>query len=444
MTIADLLTYSVYLALLACMFGLFVRRRANVERTSLATYAEAVDAGMTQPASLHPLVDPTRCIGCESCVHACPEFPAHQVLGIVGNKAQLVSPTDCIGHGTCQRVCPVDAITLVFGTEQRGVDIPTVNDDFSTNVEGVFIAGELGGMGLIRNAIEQGRQAIAAIAGWLDDDAADRNRECLDVAIVGAGPAGMSATLGAMEAGLSHVTIEQNALGGTVANFPRGKLVMTAPAVLPLVGQVKFRETLKEELVGFWQDVQRKTGMQINCNETLLEVERTADGPLLVRTDKTTYTTRALLLAIGRRGTPRALGVAGEDQAKVTYSMIDPAQYAGQAVLVVGGGDSALEAANAIADEPDTTVTLCYRGDAFNRAKKKNREGLTRRVHDGALTVLLRSEVQEIHPDHVRIRHGEREIEIANNAIIVCAGGILPTALLEAIGIRMETKYGTA
>lgn len=422
-----------------------------MEETSQATLRESIEAGLTQPPSLHPVIDTTKCIGCESCVNACPEFPAHQVLGIVGSKARLVSPTDCIGHGLCKVVCPVDAISLVFGTAERGVDIPAVQPDFSTDVAGVYIAGELGGMGLIRNAIEQGRQAMVSIVDKVSSrstDDADHTQSTddvdHDVVIIGAGPAGISATLGAMAAGLRSVTIEQNALGGTVANFPRGKLVMTAPAELPMVGEVHFTETRKEELVGFWQQVHQDTGMQIQTDERLLGVDHTTTGNLVAKTDKGTYTTRSVLLAIGRRGTPRTLGVPGEELPKVTYAMIDPGQYSGQSVLVVGGGDSALEAACSIAEESGADVTLSYRADAFSRAKKKNRARIAAAAEDGSIRLLMSSNVTLIGPETTVIEQDGELIELDNDAVIICAGGILPNWLLEEIGIPMETKYGTA
>lgn len=441
----DVLTANaIYLIYAAPLVGLFLwaaSRRGQLEAASAATFAEALETGLTQPASLHPVVNTSMCIGCESCVHACPEYPAHQVLGIIESKAHLVSPTDCIGHGACQRACPTDAISLVFGTSERGVDIPAVNADFSTNVSGVFIAGELGGMGLIRNAIEQGRQAIASICGYLGNTSSAQ--QMLDVLIVGAGPAGIAATLGAMESGLKHRTIEQHAFGGTPASFPRGKIVMTSPATLPIVGRVKFRETTKEKLVGFWEKVRQETGLAVSYGERLEGIDKLEEG-LQVTTSAGTYLARSVLLAIGRRGTPRKLGVPGEELAKVSYSLLDPAEHAGRHVLVVGGGDSALEAAASIAQDSSASVALSYRSIAFSRAKKTNRQRVDRLVADGRLTVLLESEVVEIEEQAVLLKTAEGEQRLTNDAVIVCAGGILPDGLLKEIGINIETKYGTA
>ncbi len=437
--ISELFSLTLYAAPMVLIWAWYVRRRQRAHRDALFVRDESLEAGLTEPASLHPVIDANKCIGCESCIAVCPEMPAHQVLGLVRSKAVLISPTECIGHGACQTVCPVDAITLVFGTEKRGIDIPNVKPNFETNVPGIFIAGELGGMGLIRNAIEQGRQAMDSIIS----DLGERKSDALDVVIVGAGPAGFAAALGAKEKRLKALILEQDTLGGTVAHFPRGKLVMTAPAMLPLVGMVKFVETTKEELLAFWQKVEKDTGLQINYSERLESVIR--EGQYFkVTTSKDQYVSRSILLTIGRRGTPRKLGVPGEELPKVTYRLIDPEQFRNQRVLIVGGGDSALEAAITIAEQQGTDVTLSYRSAAFSRAKKKNREKLDAAKEAGRIRVLLQSNVKTIGTDTVELEQEGEGIRLANDAVIVSAGGILPTAFLRELGISIETKHGTA
>jgi ferredoxin len=318
------LLFGLYVVPVIGILVWYVVRRRRKEAASIRAAAEAIAASMTEPPSLHPVIDPTKCIGCRSCVAACPEQHAHPVLGIIRGKAHLVGPSNCIGHGACHAACPADAIQLVFGTERRGVDIPVVKPDFQTNVPGIFIAGELGGMGLIRNAVEQGRKALESITK-LDGLG---NPKMLDLVIVGAGPAGIAASLGAMEKKMRFVTIEQDSLGGTVAHFPRGKLVMTRPAILPIVGKMKFTETTKEKLIAYWQGVERQTGLRVNYNERVTSIQRRPDGRgFVVTTSNRKYPARAVLLTIGRRGTPRRLGVPGENLPKVVYRLIDAEQY---------------------------------------------------------------------------------------------------------------------
>jgi thioredoxin reductase len=316
-----------------------------------------------------------------------------------------------------------------------------VSPSFETDVPGIFIAGELGGMGLIRNAIEQGRQAMQSIVALLKSG----HRNELDVLIVGAGPAGFCATLAAKSAKLRSVTLEQETLGGTVAHFPRGKLVMTQPALLPIIGKMHFKNVQKEELLDFWQQAEQKSGVAISYNERVESIEPIpGDSGYTVVTNHQQYNTRSVLLTIGRRGTPRQLGVPGEDLPKVVYRLIDSEQYRNQHVLVVGGGDSALEAATSIAEESGTTVTLSYRSGAFSRAKQKNRENIEALSQRGRIDVLLNSDVQCIEPQSVTISVDETLRDIRNDSVIISAGGILPTAFLRSIGINVETKRGTA
>lgn len=427
---------AIYLGPLLVLWGIVLTRSRVIEGKARRTKAETLAAGLTEPASLHPKINPALCIGCGSCITACPEG---NVLGLVNGKAELVAPSHCIGHGACATACPMQGIELVFGTEKRGVDIPAVASDFQTNVPGIYIAGELGGMGLIRNAIEQGRQAMVEII----KAAPGRAGAPLDVVIVGAGPAGISASLAALQAGLKAVTLEQDSFGGTVAHFPRGKLVMTAPADLPIYGRVNLRETSKEELLGFWAKVKADTGLKITYSERLEKIEREGNAFRVV-TGKSTFLAGAVLLAIGRRGTPRTLDVPGEDLEKVVYRLIEPEQYRNQRVLVVGGGDSALEAACSVAEESKTEVVLSYRGDGFSRAKPKNRERLKELEGSGAVRVMLGSDVRQIEHRHVVLAYEGKNERIENDAVIVCVGGVLPTPLLKSMGISIETKYGTA
>ncbi len=426
---------AIYLGAFGGIAALLLLRRRWRDHRTRALRDAAAEAGLTEPASLHPVIDRGRCLGCGACVAACPE---QTVLGLIAGKAELVEPTLCIGHGACKTACPFDAISLVFGTEKRGVDLPVVGPDFQTNVPGIYVAGELGGMGLIYNAIEQGRQAIEAIRAQRRGGGLP-----LDVLIVGSGPAGISASLAAKAGGLRYLTIEQESLGGTVAHFPRGKIVMTRPVRLATIGKIKLRETSKEALLKLWSKVHATARLNIRFAEKVQSVEPLQTG-FEVKTCSGLYRTGAVLLAIGRRGTPRKLGVPGEELPKVVYRLIDAEQYRNQAVLVVGGGDSALEATIALAAAPGTRVTMAYRGAAIGRAKAKNRNAVDELVRSQRIRLLLDTDVLSIETDVARLNQAGRPLSIPNNAVIVCAGGELPTAFLRSIGIDIQTKRGEA
>jgi len=421
-----LLIYGLPAALLV---GAYLWRHRRRERQHREVLEDSQAAGLTEPAGLHPVVDPLRCAGSASCVSACPE----QALGVVGGLAKLVNPAACIGHGACAAACPFEAIQLVFGTAKRGIDIPQVGPDFQTNVPGVYIAGELGGMGLIHKAATQGQRALEYIS---------KRRAApgvLDVVIVGAGPAGLAAALAAKQRGLRYVLLEQEGtFGGSILHYPRRKVAMTSPMTLPMVGRVKWREIAKESLVDFWDGVMREQRLEVRFREAMLAIERKGDG-FLVATPRARHETRNVLLCLGRRGTPRKLGVPGEDLPKVVYRLIDAYQYRGRCMLVVGGGDSAIEAALALAGEPDTSVSLSYRGAGFDRVKPANRQRLETA---SGIRVLLQSTVHAISPAAVELEQQGKKVVLPNDDVVVCAGGDLPTAMLRSIGIEVQTHFG--
>ncbi len=427
----NVLILSVYGVPGLVILGVYLWRRRRRERGHFEVLEQSRAAGYTEPISLHPVVDPLRCVGSASCSSVCPE----QAIGVVNGLAQLINPGACIGHGACAAACPFDAIQLVFGTEKRGVDIPQVGPDFQTNVPGVFVAGELGGMGLIHKAALQGERAIAQLA------ARRASASALDVVIVGAGPAGLAAALAATERGLRYVVLEQEEnLGGSILHYPRRKVAMTSPMTLPLVGKVAWREIAKEALVEFWAGVLRAQRLKIQFREAMSAIERDGEG-YVVSTSRSRYRARNMLLCLGRRGTPRKLKVPGEDLPKVVYRLIDPHQYRGRKVLVVGGGDSAIEAAVSIAEEAGAKVALSYRGAAFERVNPRNRQRL--QAAQGVLQ-LLSSTVLSISAREVNLEDRGAKVRLPNDDVIVCAGGELPTAMLKSIGIHIETHRGTA
>lgn len=434
----------LYALILLSIVPIYLLRQSRRQKLSIVKRDQSRQDGLTEPASLHPVINPSLCLGSKACLTSCPEG---NILGLIHGKAELVSPGNCIGHGACARACPLDAITLVFGTASRGVDIPDVDPGFETSVKGIFIAGELGGMGLIRNAILQGQQAVESIIkrGYTKSGSSKSADSAAnyDLIIVGAGPAGLAAALKATEQSLKYLLLEQESYGGTVAHYPRGKVVMTSPVELPLYGKLKFKEASKEQLMQTWDSIIDTTGIKVTLNSRVDAIDK-KDNTFNLSTSSGEYTGSSVLLAMGRRGTPRKLGVAGEQLSKVVYSLIDPEQYKGLSILIVGGGDSALEAALSLAEQPSTKVALSYRSGAFNRAKVKNRQRIDQSIKDGTIDVFFSSTVAEIFVDSVSLKQDEKTISIENDIVIVNAGGILPTGFLKSAGIQVDTKYGAA
>ena len=433
----QILIYGAVVIFLLGVVFIYIRKLRRESKIVEEKIERAKEAGLYEPVSLHPVVDPNSCIQSGACVRACPE---HDILGIRNGKATVINASQCVGHGACFHACPTQAISLFIGTEKRGVDLPHVNQTFETNVKGMFIAGEMGGMGLIRNAVEQGRQAVQNLAKGIKQEVGTE----YDLIVIGAGPAGISATLEAKRLKLKTVTLEQDTLGGTVYTFPRAKIVMTSPMDLPLFGKVKLYETSKPELLDLWNNVLSKNDIKISEKQKVNKITKTEQGFRVECNNGAEYSSQSVLLAIGRRGTPRKLNVPGEDLSKVAYRLLEPELISGNKILVVGGGDSAVESALLLADAND--VTLSYRKETFSRLKPKNRKKLEEAIDSKLLDVILNSNVNAIEEDyvHLKIAGQEEELTIANQLVYIFAGGELPTEFLRNAGIEITTKFGEA
>jgi len=435
--IENLATYLIVIAFIAFLFYFYLKKNKKHTQKTKKKIAKARELGFHEPVSLHPVINLDICIGSAACIAACPE---KDILGVVNGKAITINASRCIGHGACFHACPVQAITLCIGTEKRGVELPHISEEYETTIPGIYIAGELGGMGLIKNAVEQGKLAMSYLASKLKS----KGNTKYDVVIVGAGPAGISASLEAAKRKLKFVTLEQDSIGGTVFNFPRAKIVMTSPMELPLFGKIKLSETSKSELLELWKDVLSKNSISINEQEKVESIQKQQDF-FIVQTNKNHYTAKAILLSIGRRGSPRKLGVPGEEKEKVSYRLLEPELIHSQKVLVVGGGDSAIESALLLADEKNE-VTLSYRGDSFPRLKPKNLERINNYSRSSKVRVLLNSEVSEILDKSVilKVSDSNEPFVIENDLVFIFVGGILPTKFLEEIGIKITKKFGEA
>ncbi len=411
------------------------------ERRDRAVLTDAHARGLHVPVSLHPVIDPDICMGSAACVAACPE---QDVLGLISQRGTLVAAANCVGHGRCAAACPVHAIKLVFGTATRGVELPDVSGTFESSVPGLYIAGELGGMGLIANAFEQAIQAMDAIAASLDGDPAPDDAEVVDVVVIGAGPAGLAGSLRAKELGLSYTCVEQGAWGGAVRSYPRAKIVMTRAVRVPLYGPVKLRETSKEALLELWDRILADTGVEIQTNTRVLGAERQG-GVFHVDTTRGVVKGRRVLLSIGRRGTPRRLGVPGDTNTNVTTVLIEPEQWRGCRTAVVGGGDVAVEAALALAEQPDTDVTLIYRGESLYRPKPALRDKIERAADAGQVRLVLGAEVVQVTDDAIEVSTaagGPESIEV--DQVFACLGAEAPTPFLNQLGVATVTKFGEA
>lgn len=419
----------------------------NVHRATIQELSsEPLEKGKPRP-----VINASLCIGCGSCVGVCPETGT---LALASGKAILEHPERCTGQAQCITACPTSAITLAFGNVLQTIRVPNVNENFETNLPGLFIVGELGGMGLIKTAINEGklvidrlRQRFEAAQQWRparDDHGAilpcpENHPEPFDVLIAGAGPAGLSASLAAHQCGLHYVTLEQGEVAATIRNYPRHKFLMAEPIEMPLYGSLYIGDGTKESLLSVWETILVNTGVRVRTGEGVRGIRR-MQGVFAVETAKGTYTAKNVVLALGKRGTPRKLGAPGEGLNKVAYRLIEAETYADKDVLIVGGGDSAVEASLAVAKGGRNRVTLSYRGDDFKRLRERNQAQLKQAETEGRIKVLRKSQVREIRPDSVVLECEGKTSHLANDFVFVLIGGESPDEFLRKTGIEIVEK----
>ena len=401
-----------------------VRARAAAEKGKF--YSEG-------PKAQHPHIDTTYCIGCQTCTTVCPEG---DVIAMLGGKAVIVNGYRCIGHGLCAEACPVGAITMVMASPSMGADMPYLTPEYETSIQNLFIVGELGGLALIKNAVDQGRECIDTIAARIAGSGAGGPVPGVyDVLIVGAGPAGISASLRAIEKKLNYVTVERDEIGGTVAKYPRQKLVMTSPVEFPLYGKFNKMQLSKEELISFWQRILERADFKVRTGEKVENIKKGADGIFTTVTSLAEYRSRTVVLALGRAGTPRKLGVQGEELSKVMYRLIEADHYTNKNILVVGGGDSAVEAAMGLSHQSGNKVTLSYRQECFNRIKERNAKRVQDCIDAGMVDVVFNSSPVEFRQSSVILDVKGAQREIANDFVWIFAGGTPPNDFLKKIGV---------
>lgn len=435
-------TTYIFLALIGATvvpYVLWTLYDARKHRRAKAVHEDVLAMGDdVVPPSLHPEIDLDACIGSGSCERACPEG---EILGITDGRARLINPLACIGHSACMQSCPVGAIKLVFGTVTRGVELPMLTPEFETNQRGIYIIGELTGMGLIRNAALQGKQVGDTIAksgrrGGAGDP---------DVIVVGAGPAGIAAALGCMAHGLSVLILEQSVFGGTIAHYPRKKIVMTGTLDLAGFKTIKKRTMLKEELLSLWTEIRADKSLDVREGTRVESIERSGDRWRVVCAGDYSARAPSVILALGRRGAPRQLGVPGEELHKVAYRLLEPEPFAGKHVMIVGGGNAAADCVIALADSNlPLSVSISYRRHELMRLRDSVRSRFKQLMDDKMITAYLGTDVVSIAPDRVTLRRGDELIDVANDNVIIQCGGTAPADLLKSIGIHLVEKRGEA
>jgi putative YpdA family bacillithiol system oxidoreductase len=425
-------------AFIISAFLLYYLKQEKKKAAETRTAAEKGKLRSDGPQSQHPHIDSTTCIGCATCTMVCPEG---DVLGMVGGKAMIINGYKCIGHSICADSCPVGAITMVLASPSVGANLPALSSEYETSIRNMFVIGELGGLALIKNAVNQGRECIDTIVARMTASESPVSAPGVaDVLIVGAGPAGLTASLRSIEKKLKYITIEESEIGGTVAKYPRQKLVMTSPVEFPLYGKFKKTELPKENLLEFWQKVMKRADFQCRTGEKVEHITKGDDGIFTVSTAKAQYRARHVVLALGKMGSPRKLGVKGEELPKVMYRLIEADHYVNKNILVVGGGDSAVEAAMGLAHQVGNTVTLSYRQANFSRIKDRNAKRIEDFIRKGKLIVLFNSNPVEFRQDSVILDvKGSQQI-LPNDFVWIFAGGEPPTAFLKKVGISFSER----
>ncbi len=434
MLLEQIIIYSGVLLFALWVVYYYLKGQKEASKIVKAKIARAKEEGLHQPVSLHPRINLDSCIKSAACVKACPE---QDILGILNGGGTLIEASNCMGHGACFHGCPVEAISLVIGTEKRGADLPHINENYESNIQGIYIAGELGGMGLIKNCVEQGQLAVENIV----KSGLEKRRTGYDLIIVGAGPAGISASLMAKKLGLKFLTLEQDSLGGSVFNYPRSKIVMTAPMNLPLHGKTKLFGTSKAELLDLWYAVLSKNDIDIQEHTKVESIQPDGNGFTVSIQGGKKLKTQKVLLTVGRRGSPKKLGIIGEQLSKVAYRLLEPERISGKKIVIVGGGNSAVEAALLLTDQNE--VTLSYRKDNFWRIKNTNRERLNYAIGMGKLKVVYNSNLVKIEPENVRLKIGADKHEVLENDLVyIFAGGELPMQFLKKTGVVVTKRFG--
>lgn len=383
-------------------------------------------------------INDDRCVGCDACVAVCPT----NVLDLINNKSRVLRFQDCIQCEQCMWACPTQALVMFpEGTEPPRLKMAEIDENFETAIKGQYLIGEVAGKPLVKNAANLGRGVVEHMLreGGLQPGAGGPG--VVDVAVVGSGPGGLSAALTCIRRGLSYVVLEkEQCIASTVSRYPKGKWVMAEPYDVRNLSFLPVFDSSKEQMVPIWEEVVERSGMNLKRGEPVESVEKGPDGIFTIRTTVAEYKAQRVVLAIGTRGKPRTLGVPGENLPKVMSLLEDPDNHRGQSVLVIGGGDSALEAAMALADA-GARVVLSYRGKNFSRAQKKNQSAIESYESQKRIKVLFNSGVMQFTEDTVTIQLADNTTKsYPNQAAFVLIGAEPPVAWLKKVGVNVVDR----
>jgi thioredoxin reductase/polyferredoxin len=338
-----------------------------------------------------------------------------------------------------------DWLEGLLSSGSRDAPRPVLKRGNESNVRGLHVIGDLAGAPVIKLAMTQGVEVIEHLDGQPDmrQRGATGPDGLVDVLVVGAGAAGLNAALAAQEKGFSFVVLEKGRIANTIENFPQGKWVYAEPDAVPPKGKLWLDGATKEDLVERWNAIVAENDLDVRCEESLVALEKQPAGTFLATTDKGEHRARRVVLATGQRGNPRRLGVPGEDMEQVYHRLYSPRGYRDEDVLVVGGGNSAVEAAITLSEQ--NRVTLSYRRGAFSRLFKDNRRQLDERVAAGKVTLVLDSEVTAFRDGQTELqvrRDGAAETRVVKtDHAFVLIGAELPVRFLRSLGIHLENEW---
>ncbi|MEO7730481.1 MAG: NAD(P)-binding domain-containing protein, partial [Kofleriaceae bacterium] len=401
-----------------------------------AIVAPAPSAG---PRILVHDINDDRCTGCDACVAVCPT----NVLDLVANKSRVIAFHECIQCEQCMFACPTEALVMYpQGGTPPVLKVPEIDENFQTAVVGQYLIGEVAGKPLVKNAANLGRVVIEhMLQTGMQPGALGAGETHVDVAIVGSGPGGLSAALTCIQKGLSYVVLEkEQMIASTISRYPKGKLVMAEPYDTMNMSLLPVFDAGKEQLIPIWSEVIERVGLKIRQGESVETVSKAADGVFEVRTTVASYRAQRMVLSIGTRGKPRTLQVPGENLPKIYSLLEDPDDWRGKSVLICGGGDSACEAALALADA-GAKVMISYRGKGFNRAAPKNKSAMEAYASQGRIKAKLGSQVVNFEADTVTLGLSDgSQKRYPNDAAFVLIGADPPIAWLEKVGVKFVER----